>query len=771
MLRPRAILVLIFCPHSLFGGVVLDGSFGTHGTLPGPNYLISANFGKQVGTNLFQSFSQFNLINSESATFTGPSNIQNILARVTSGSPSSIDGTIRSDILGANLFFMNPAGVLFGQHAQLDVSGSFAVTTANYLKLVGGGRFNASLGGGDVLTSAPVSAFGFLDSAPGSVSVMGSTLSVAPQKVFSAIAGDITISGGQVTGEGSRVNLVSVRSPGETHLNPSGISSAVDVSQFTSMGDIEVSNATLDLSGPAGGPVVIRAGTLQISTGSIASRTTGSAIGGDIDLLLTGSLQLDNGSIATVTSGDSGKAGNVIVHAGTLKIVDGGIIFSNTDAGGTGGDVKVTSDSLRIDGENSVILTDTLGRGNAGSITVQTGSLTITGGGGIAAETESDGHGGEARVAADSLLIDGVNSGIFADASGIASARGNAGSIIVQAGSLTLTGGGGIAAETLDAGNAGDVRVTAKSLLADGEGSGIFADTSGSGNAGSIIVQAGSLTLTAGGGIDVEVVVSSGGNGGNVSVTANSLLIDGVDSGIFADTSSSGNAGSITVQTGSLTIKGGTIAAASFSPGTGEGGSISINTNGPINLNHGAGISTSSDLSDAGSIDITSRGKIELSDQSYISVSAAHNGGDIHITTPELVYLINSSITATAAGSGGSGSGGNITIDPIFIVLNNSLISANAAAGQGGNINLISGFFFDSNSLITATGTTNGTVKITAPSLGLGAQLVTLPSSLVSAENQLRERCTALLQGDFSSFISIGRGGTEPEPDELESEF
>ena len=62
---------------------------------------------------------------------------------------------------GANLFFMNPAGVLFGRHAQLDVSGSVAVTTANYLNLVGGGRFNANLGGGDVLTSAPVSAFGF----------------------------------------------------------------------------------------------------------------------------------------------------------------------------------------------------------------------------------------------------------------------------------------------------------------------------------------------------------------------------------------------------------------------------------------------------------------------------------------------------------------------------------------------------------------------------------------------------------------------------------
>src|SRR5438270_8538039 len=170
LFRRGIVALLTLFAHAVLGGVVLDGSFGTHGPLPGPNFMIQANFGRQVGSNLFQSFSQFNLISSESATFSGPNSVHNILARVTSGSPSSIDGTIRSDIPGANLFFMNPAGVLFGQHAQLDVSGSFAMTTANYLKLVGGGRFNANLGGSDVLTSAPVSAFGFLSTAPAPIS-------------------------------------------------------------------------------------------------------------------------------------------------------------------------------------------------------------------------------------------------------------------------------------------------------------------------------------------------------------------------------------------------------------------------------------------------------------------------------------------------------------------------------------------------------------------------------------------------------------------------
>src|ERR1700682_3102616 len=98
---PLRAVVLMFCACPLFGGVVLDGTFGTSGALPGPNYMIPANVGKQVGGNLFHSFNQFNLISSESGTFTGPSNVQNILARVTDGNPSSIDGKVSSQIQGA----------------------------------------------------------------------------------------------------------------------------------------------------------------------------------------------------------------------------------------------------------------------------------------------------------------------------------------------------------------------------------------------------------------------------------------------------------------------------------------------------------------------------------------------------------------------------------------------------------------------------------------------------------------------------------------------
>src|SRR5437016_11131152 len=92
------LLLLSSLPMISQAQITLDGSLGPRGALRGPNYTISDSVGQIRGPNLFHSFGQFNLSKGESATFTGPSTIANILSRVTGGSPSSIDGTIRSQI-------------------------------------------------------------------------------------------------------------------------------------------------------------------------------------------------------------------------------------------------------------------------------------------------------------------------------------------------------------------------------------------------------------------------------------------------------------------------------------------------------------------------------------------------------------------------------------------------------------------------------------------------------------------------------------------------
>jgi filamentous hemagglutinin family protein len=133
-------LAVPMAPPAARSQVVLDGSVGRAGAVAGPNFSITADLGRQVGANLFHSFSQFGLANGQVATFSGPASVANIVSRVTGGA-SSIDGTIRATIEGANFFLFNPAGVAFGPHAAIDVGGAFHVGTAHYLRLGDGGRF------------------------------------------------------------------------------------------------------------------------------------------------------------------------------------------------------------------------------------------------------------------------------------------------------------------------------------------------------------------------------------------------------------------------------------------------------------------------------------------------------------------------------------------------------------------------------------------------------------------------------------------------------
>src|SRR4030095_1673830 len=153
------LLAAVFQPPGR-AGVAPDGSFGASGALPGPNFEIPASLGKKVGGNLFHSFSEFSLDQTQSATFSGPSDVANIFSRVTGGTKSTIDGALTSTISGANFFLLNPQGVIFGPNATVDVSGSFAVVAGERIALSDGARFRATPGPSDaLLTSAPPVAF------------------------------------------------------------------------------------------------------------------------------------------------------------------------------------------------------------------------------------------------------------------------------------------------------------------------------------------------------------------------------------------------------------------------------------------------------------------------------------------------------------------------------------------------------------------------------------------------------------------------------------
>ena len=147
--------------------VVTDGTAGPRVRLDGPDFEIGADLGTRAGRNLFHSFERFSLDAGERATFSGPDAIRNVISRVTGGERSDIDGTIRSTIPGADFYFLNPAGVLFGPNASLDVQGSFHVSTADELRFADGAMFSARDPAASSFTVAAPEAFGFLGAAPG----------------------------------------------------------------------------------------------------------------------------------------------------------------------------------------------------------------------------------------------------------------------------------------------------------------------------------------------------------------------------------------------------------------------------------------------------------------------------------------------------------------------------------------------------------------------------------------------------------------------------
>jgi filamentous hemagglutinin family protein len=104
---------MFIMPRIVMAEISTDGSLGVAMPLTGPDFAITSDLGQQVGTNLFHSFQVFNISASESATFSGPASVTNILGRITGGSASNIDGAINSTIEGANLYHNNPSGIIF----------------------------------------------------------------------------------------------------------------------------------------------------------------------------------------------------------------------------------------------------------------------------------------------------------------------------------------------------------------------------------------------------------------------------------------------------------------------------------------------------------------------------------------------------------------------------------------------------------------------------------------------------------------------------------
>jgi filamentous hemagglutinin family protein len=871
-------LALLLCPAGHAAAqITLDGSLGPERVLRGPDYRIPARLGQIRGGNLFHSFERFNVEAGESATFVGPRSITSIIGRVTGGQRSTVDGLLRSEIQGANLFLINPAGVLFGPGASLDVTGSFHVSTANYLELAGSGVFHADLARQSVLTAAPVSAFGFLGTPVARIDVQGSRLEISEGQTLSLVGGDLSIVSSldapTLAAPAGTIQLAGVSSAGEVPIDLRSM--ALDT--FPRLGAIAITGF-LDASGDGGGAVVIRGGQLMVDSSLIFADNHGSVrgVGPGIDIAVAGDATVGNASRITTDGVGSGRArdiriaadtlrldhgdtviasrpfasgagGNVTVEARNVTLVGGARISGETFDAGKGGVIRITaSEALRVDAGQ--ITADAFGSGRAASIVVEAGNVTVSNGGRIASDTTGAASGGRVQVTArDTVAVDGAGSQISAATDG----PGRGGDVLVRARRVELTNEGKISTDTFGPGEGGAVRVDAtETVTVNGDfNTGIFADASGSGDGGDIVVTARNLTMTGGariasdafddgGGGTVRVAVgdtvslhgsqiaastSADGRGGEIVVTAGeivlrdrgkissdafgaggagrvqvtargALTIHGTDTGIFADAVGSGDSGDVVVAARNIALTGGA-KIASDTHGSGDGGTVTVTADDTVSLGSRSGISTSSsgdgaggrltlqadtvDLRERASVSATSsaggdagdiliRGRVFRSADGSVTTEADFaDGGNIALEFGELVELVDSRITTTVRS--GLGSGGNISIDPTFVVLNHSQITANAFGGPGGNITIVADVFLPSaDSRITASSalSTQGSIAIEAPLTDLTGSLASpLPGAILQAASLLQQSCaTRHAGGKSSSLVVGGRDGVPPEP-------
>ena len=180
---------------------------GTGTVVQTQNNQINISGGTQAGQNQFHSFQQFGVNAGQTANFMANPNIANILGRVTGGDASLINGILKVSGSNANLYLINPAGIVFGKDASLNVPGAFTATTANGIGFGNGNWFNA-IGSNNyaTLTANPTS-FGFVGTS-GSL-VNAGNLSVNPGQSIALVGGTV-VNTGTIAAPGGDITIAAI---------------------------------------------------------------------------------------------------------------------------------------------------------------------------------------------------------------------------------------------------------------------------------------------------------------------------------------------------------------------------------------------------------------------------------------------------------------------------------------------------------------------------------------------------------------------------------
>ncbi|MBN8561260.1 MAG: S-layer family protein [Leptolyngbya sp. UWPOB_LEPTO1] len=795
--------------------VVPDSTLGTVVT-GNPNFMITGGTRPNNGSNLFHSFSQFSVPTGGTAFFDNALDVSMIFSRVTGGTVSNIDGMIQANGT-ASLFLLNPAGILFGNSAQLNIGGSFVGTTANSIRFADGTEFSAvNSSQTPLLTiSAPVGLqFG---SNPGSITHQSTTgFQVAPGKTLALIGGSLTIAGGTLSAPSGNIELGSVAANSQVGLEPTNF--VMNYAGATGFQDIQLTQkAQVDASGSSGGAIQIQARQLSLKQGAqVRSNTLGSDQGKPItiraservEIVGTEDLSLYNiyygsedfdtsglSGIYAVVRGGTGNGGSIQIDSPYLSVSQAGAIVANTRGQGNAGNLTIESQTVEINGNPdgngfpSVLNTGTFTEGQGGNLTINADRLFSKDFVLVQSNSNGSGDAGNLTVNVRQFQAFGgsqFSSGAFASGNG-SNLTVNATESVELIGFSTWDGGPfstGLfsSVEPRGTGHGGNLRITTGRLSIQ-QGAKVTANLVGNGKAGNIVIRANEVEVSdplvdftgAISGIVTSVQNGSTGQGGNLDIVTDRLRVFRGGQ-ITAATDGFGNAGSINLQAGDIDISGfsqdgqfrSSITASSTT--SFNAGSINLRSD-RLSVRDGANITVSNTgTGDAGNLNINA-GTVFLNNGA--SLQAEVNGGsqgNIRLAARDLLLLRQDSQIVTSAT--GASTGGNITINaPIIVGLENSDIVANAVQGQGGNIQIttqgIIGLQYRDRTTpendITASSEfgVNGTVEVNNVGVDPNSGLVELSTTLIDSTQQVAAGCSGT-QG--SSFVITGRGGVPQNP-------
>ena len=701
-----------------------------------PNELITG--GAQREQNLFHSFQEFNVSEGRGAFFANPEAVSNIFSRVTGNNPSNILGVLGVNG-AANLYLINPNGIVFGENSSLNVQGSFTATTGNGIRFGEQGEFNTINPQAPQLLTIDPSAYLFNQIADGdinSIQSQGSLQVPNGEEHLVLLGGDIDLRGSNLVAPGGTVSLGSVNDTAEIGVSED---SNLIFSQEIAGGDISLSEgSSVDVSAEGSGFINVYSQNLNLSDRSqmVAGISQGlgnsNTVGGDIVIDVLETVSLNDSSISnTIGENAEGTTGKTEVSAESVVLQNGGIIIANIFGLGNVGEIEIDAtesvivDGENIDGDSSRISSYIFSQGKADNLEINTGLLDVTNGGRITSDIAGIGDGGDITITAtESVLVDGERSDeessrisniIFSDT------QGNAGNLEINTGLLDVTNGGRITSDVEGTGDGGDITITAtESVLVDGERSDgqssrissiIFSETQG--KAGNLEINTGLLDVTSGGRITSDILGT--GDGGNITITATeSVIIDGEkDNGFSSRISSNinsdaqGKAGNLEITTSSLNVTNGGLIVSKVR-GIGDGGDITITeaesvvVDGESSSGESSSITANRDaktLGDTGSIRITTS-SLNVTNGGLISTdtSGIGDGGDITVTEAESVVVDgesssgeSSSITSNTDSPASFTPGEIIITTNSLKVTNGGSISSNLeknAAGKGGNITI-----------------------------------------------------------------------------------